>query len=135
MAFSAGYSQSVTFQLDGAGGATTLKVKSASWEETVTAIETTHTGSGGIEAYIRGVLRGGASIVAGCDGAALLNAAAPGILAGAKGTLTISIGGATPWSAHVLVTKYGTPWEIDGQVMNNFDVKLDSTSGAYTRPT
>lgn len=135
MAFVPGYSQGATFQLDGAGGATTLKIKSWSWAEHVERLITTHTSSAGVQACLAGILDGDGNVTACIDAAALPNAAAPGIVAGAKGTITFAVGASTPWSIHVMVTKNHHQSNVNGLVEFDVDVALDSTSGSYIRPT
>lgn len=136
MAYTAGYSQGCTFLIDGGGGgAVTLNVTGHSWEEQVADLKTTNTGSSGKATRIAGVLDGFGNVSANVDAAALVNAASPGVVAGAKGVLTFAIGGATPISVHCMVTKLRWQSSVDGLVQYNFDVALDNTSGSYTRPT
>lgn len=132
MEFTPGYNKAVTFKVDGAGSATTLKVTDWSWEEQVNALVTTHTGSGGKATRIAGVLDGDGTVTANVDIDALPNATAPGIVAGAKATITYSFGTATPWSAHVLVTKVNYRSQVGGLLTYNFNVALDD-DGSYTR--
>lgn len=135
MAYVPGYSQGATWQTDGAGGATTLNITDWSWEEMVNKLVTTHSGSGGIAACIAGIFDGDGNVQANIDAAALPCAAAPGIRAGAKGTITYAVGGSTPFSIHCMITK--VPWKsaVNGLVSYSFQVALDSTTGSYTRPT
>lgn len=135
MAFQAGFNKGATFQLDGAGGATTLNITGWSHDDMGDVLETTHTGSGGQQAFIAGILRGNGNVTANVDAAALPNATAPGVVFGAKGTLTLAVGGSTPWSVHVIVEKVHWQSVVNGLVSYNFDYKSDSTSGSYTRPT
>jgi hypothetical protein len=128
-----GYDKSPTWKTDGAILATTLAVVSSDWTEKVRVLDTTDTG--GAEACIAGVLGGTGRVEANIDAAALPNAAAPGIVAGAKGTLTFPVGGATPYSVHCMIVETGPRIPALGLVTYHFSVQLDNTSGAYTRAT
>jgi len=135
MAYKPGYARAVTFQLDGAMGATTIKVTATSWDEHIEPLISTHTGSGGIQERLAGILDGEGDVQANVDGAALPNAAAPGIVAGAKGTLTYDVGGTTPFTIHVLIQKVHWASVVNGLMTYSFHALLDNTSGTYTRPT
>src|ERR1041384_805735 len=134
MAFRQGYDLGATFKLDGAGTATTLNITAWSWAEEVMKLVTTHTGSAGIQAVLAGILDGEGSVEANVDIAALPNAAAPGIIAGAKGTITFNTGTSVVYSIHVMVTQ--VPWKssVNGLLQYSFNVTLDSTTGTYVRP-
>jgi hypothetical protein len=134
MAYRAGYDLGVTFQLEGAGGATSLAITSWSWSERVRELMTTHTGSSGREAMIAGVLSGEGTVEANVDIAALPVAAAPGIIAGAKGAIVFDTGTTTDWTVHVMVTQLNFKSSVDGLLTYNFNVKFDSTINTYTRP-
>ncbi len=134
MAYVAGHSQGVSFTLDG-GGLVELNVRAHDWEEFVKELETTHTGSAGIEAVIAGLLGGRGNVEANVDAAALVNATSPGVKAGAKGSLNFKYGGATGLIAHVMITKLHWRTVVDGLVTYSFACRIDSTSGTYTRPT
>jgi hypothetical protein len=133
MAYRAGYDLGATFTVDG-GGAVAINITSWSWSERVRELITTHTGSSGREAMIAGVLSGEGTVEANVDIAALPNAAAPGIIAGAKGTIVWDCGVGTDWSVHVMITQLNFKSSVDGLLTYNFNVKLDNTSGSYTRP-
>jgi hypothetical protein len=135
MAFQPGYSRGNTFQLDGAGSPTTLKVTGWNLNDTVDVLDVTHSESSGQQALLAGILRGEGNVTANVDAAALPNATAPGLVAGAKGTLTANVGGSTPWSIHCMVTAVHWASVVNGLVTYNFDWKSDSLSGSYTRPT
>lgn len=130
-----GFSQSPTFLVDGGGAAVTLAVRNTEWKERVRALETTDSGSGGKECWIAGIFGGTGRIEALIDAAALPNIAATGIIAGAKGVLTVPVGGATPYSVHIIIEEVGPRTPYDGLVSYDFSYKLDNTTGTYTRPT
>jgi len=129
----AAHSLAVTFKLDGAMAATTLLVKNTTWDEKVAKLITTHSGSGGKEAVIAGILSGDGTVEANVDTTVMPQAAAPGIVAGAKGTLTWDNGGVTPWSIHVMITQINWRGPVDGLLTYNFNCCMDSSSGAYVR--
>lgn len=133
--FVAGYNKGVTFQLSGAGGATTLLVKSWSWDEAVEKLDVTHTGTTGIQAVIAGILRGDGTVEANVDITALPNATPPTIIPGSKGTITFNVGSSTPHSCPVMVAKVHWASAVDGVVNYSFDTTLDYLTGTYTRAT
>jgi hypothetical protein len=135
VAFQAGYDKGVTFDLDPAGSPATLQVTGWTVEDGGDVLETTHTGSGGNDAYIAGISRVPGNVTANVDAAALPNAASPGVVFGAKGTLTCAVGGSTPWSIHIMISKVHWASTVNGLVTYNFDYVSDSTSGSRTRPT
>lgn len=134
MAYQPGYNKGATFKLDGANAAVTLNIRSWSWEEHVARLVTTHTGTNGNSTCIRGVLDGEGNVEANVDAAALVNAASPGVVAGAKGTITYNVGGTNAWSAHVLVTRLSNRSAVDGLVGYQFSVAMDD-DGNYARPS
>lgn len=135
MAYVPGYDKAATFQLDGAGSATTLAIRSWSWAENVQKLVTTHTGTSGKAACIAGVLDGEGDVEANLDAAALPCATAPGIKAGAKGSITFAVGGSTTWIIHVMVTRVNWRSAVDALVTYSFSVALDYTTTTYTYPT
>ena len=137
MAYVPGYSQGVTFQLSGANTATTLKVTGHTWMEKVQDLITTHTGSGGIQERIAGVLDGEGTVDANVDAADLVHDTAPGVRAGAKGTITHAVGSSQPFTIKVMVTELMFKSVVNGLVTYSFKTALDNTSGssAYTRAT
>jgi hypothetical protein len=127
-----GYSMSPTFKVDG-GAFVTLNVVSSNWTEKVVKLVTTDTGTAGLAACIAGVLDGDGQVEANVSSSALYCAASPGIVAGAKGTITFPIGGATPFSIHVMIVEVGPRIPALGLVTYHFSVALDGTTGTYTR--
>lgn len=129
MGYTAGFSQGVTFTPDG-GSLATLKVKGHNWDEMVNKLNTTHTGSGGKAACIASYLDGNGNINAGYDSAQLLSAVS--VTAATKGVITFALGTASPLSVHVMITKVHRESSVEGWVIYNFDVAMDSTTGSYT---
>lgn len=134
MAYVPGYSQGVAFTVDG-GGSVALNVTGHSWMEKVEALITTHTGTAGLQTRIAGIFDGEGTVDANVDAAALVHDTAPGVRAGAKGTITHAIGGATPFSIHVLITELLYKSVVNGLVSYSFKCAFDATSGSYTRAT
>lgn len=133
IAYEAGYNKSPTFTLDG-GALVTLKVKSTSWTEQINALDTTHTGSGGIHARIAGLLDGNGTVEAVVDSQNMITlTAAGGIISGAKGLLGFPMGGTTPLSVHVIITQINWRAVVDGLLTVSFNCAIDSSSGSYTR--
>lgn len=135
MAYRAGYSQGVTFQLDGAGGATTLAITSENLSESVRVLETTDSTSAGEYKCIAGVHEARGTVEANVDVAALPNAAAPGIVAGAKGTITFAMGATNPFTIHVMVTEVNWKSAVGTLITYNFNVVYDATTATFTRPS
>lgn len=136
MAYVAGYSQGVAFTVSG-GGSVALNVTGHTWMEKVQDLVTTHTGSGGIQERIAGIFDGEGTVDANIDAAALPWDTAPGVRAGAKGTITHAVGGSTPFSIKVMITEVMSKSVVNGLVTYSFKTVLDNTSGssAYTRAT
>jgi RNA 3'-terminal phosphate cyclase len=130
-----GWSQTVTFQKTGAGAPTTLDITDCSWEESVEDVGVMGSTAGGVAQRLAGALDGGGSCEAVLNSAALPHAAAPGITAGAKGTLTVTTGSATPFTIPIMVTRLRYRFAMRGAYIYGFDVGLDSLTGAYTRST
>lgn len=136
MAFTAAHSQAVQFTVTG-GSAVTLNVTDAVWDEEVQDLIVTHTGSGGVQSRLPGVLDGNGDIKANVDAAALPWATSPGVRPGAKGTLTIAVGGSTVYSLPVMITKlhFQSSNPSNTVVNYSFSFKLDSITGSITRAT
>lgn len=135
MAFQAGYNKGATFDLDPAGGPVTLSILGWTVEDGGDVLEITHSESGGNDAYLAGISRMPGNVTANIDAAALPNAASPGIVFGAKGTITLNVGSSSPWSIHIMISKVHWASEVKGLVTYNFDYVSDSTSGSRTRPS
>lgn len=138
MAFVAGFSNPATFQLVGAGSATTLAITGWTGSEEVQRLITTHSGTGGLQACLAGIYDFTANVTANYDLAAFPHATPPTIKAGAKGTVTLSTGtGANnKFTLGVLITKVNYASPVNGLVNYNFDVGLDATTVAtVTYPT
>lgn len=132
MGYIAGFSQGATFTPDG-GAPAVLPIKTHSWEEAVNAIDTSDSSSGGLEKCLAAILRGTGNVTAGVD--TLQFPSGVSIRAGQKGTMTFAVGMAAPFSVHCMILKVHYANEgVDGWISYNFDVKMDATSGAYTRP-
>lgn len=134
MSFTAGHSSlaGATWTPDG-GGTTVLAIRGHSWEEQVAGLLTTHTQSGGKAARIAGVLDGQGNVTADVDAALL----PPGfsLKAGQKGVMTFGVGSASPFSVHGMILKVHYQTAVEGKVEYNFDVAMDSTTGAYVYPS
>lgn len=130
-----GHNKSITFQVDGAGSATTVPVISSSLTERVMLYNSTDTASSGKECYEAGILGADINAEAFVDSTALPNATAPGIVAGAKGVFTVSIGGTNPYSVHVIIESVGPRIPHNDLIKYTFRAKLDNSSGSYTRPS
>jgi len=124
-----GYTQTVTF------GAATLCVTEADWEESVEKIDVTGTCDGGIAGLIAGYVEGGATITGVVESSNLVHTGAAGVFAGAKGTLTITVGGAAPFTIPILVLRLKHSFRMKTAVTFTFEAALDGLAGIYTRAT
>lgn len=133
MAYQAGYNKAAKFYLDG-GSNVTLAIRGYSASEEVQSHDTSHSGTSGKRTRIAGMLDNKGTIEAYVDAAALPNATSPGIVAGAKGKVSLDVGSTNVWQFHVLITKVNWRSQVDGVVSYSFDYELDD-DGAYTRPS
>ena len=134
MAYQAGYDKAAKFYLDG-GSNVTLAIKSYTNTEEVQSLDTSHSGSNGKRTRIAGMLDVKGTIEANVDAAALPNATSPGIVAGAKGKVTVQVGSANPYVCHVLITKVNWRSQVDGLVTYSFDYELDDDNSSFSRPS
>lgn len=129
--FKQGYSLEVKWHPDG-GSDNTLYTKGNDAEPKVDALEVTHTGSGGFEAYYAGILRDQGKVDFLIDISAFPWGAV-GITAGAKGTLKINRGGGTTSElVHVIIESFKRGSTVNGMLEGSFTYRLDSTANANT---
>jgi hypothetical protein len=110
-----------------------LKVTATTWDEHVEVLDVTHSQSGGVEAWIPGILRGEGTITANINSAAMPYSF--NVFPGNGGVLTWRLGSSNPFSIPFGVTKVHYQSAVAGKVEYSFDVKLNSEEGAYTRAT
>ena len=138
MPFQAGFNKQATFQPDGAAAATTLNVTGHSWKEAVDKLDVTHSGTGGQQAVIAGVLRGDGSVKMVFDTSNNPYANPPNILAGVKGVMRFYIGTTTPHTVPCMIVDVTSQTAVEGKVEWNANVTLDYIIGTsmatYTRP-
>lgn len=134
MPFQPGYNKTATFTPD-SGSASVLVVTGWTLKDGGDVLEVTSTVHSGLDAYIAGISRIDGNVTAYVDSSALWNAANPGILFGAKGTLSPHVGSSTNWIVHVIVAAVNWSSVVNGVVSYNFDYKSDATSGSRTRPS
>lgn len=127
--FKQGYNLEVKWRLDGAGADTTLAVREHEAQPKVDELETTNTGSGGIEAYYAGITRNSGKVDFLIDIAAYAWGTV-GITQGAKGTLKFNRGGTNPELAHVMITSFRRGSAVNGMLNGTFEWKLDSSATA-----
>ncbi len=131
MAFKQGYNLGALWRLDGAGADTTLAIRGYNTDSKCDMLETTNSGSSGVESYLAGIFR-----VTGKIEAQVNIAAYPwgtiGITAGAKGTLHLQMGGATPEYAHIIIETVTKKSAVNGMLEFEFTYRLDSTANAQT---
>lgn len=134
MSFQAGFSANASFTPTG-GATTALNITSWSWSENVNSLEVTHTGTGGLSAFIAGVLTGDFSFDANFDTAANPFASSPSLKAGKKGVITLNTNTTAPWSIGVMIEKVDHKAAVNGLIQFTVSGKLDVISGSYSYPT
>jgi len=138
MPFQAGKTKTVTFQYQNAGAAVTLNVTGHTWDEAIDKLDTTSSGSNGVQELIAGILRGAGSVKANVDSTYVVTSPLGlyRINAGQKGLMTFQVGYTQPYTVPCMVTKVHHQSEVAGKVEYSFDVELDSSASAtaYARP-
>jgi len=129
VAFKQGYNLGAAWRLDGAGADTTLAIRGYDAEAKCDMLETTNSGSGGIEAYYAGIFRDSGKVEFLVDIAAYPWGTI-GIQAGAKGTLRLGMGGTTGELKHVIIESVTKKSTVNGMLEGEFAYRLDSTSDA-----
>jgi len=139
MPFQAGSDKHVTFQPAGLNQVT-LNVTGWSWKEAVDKLDFTHTGTGGQQAVLPGILRGDGSVKMNFDSSNNPYASTPNILSGVKGRMDFYLGSAIPFRVPCMIVDVTSQSAVEGKVEWNCNVTLDYLTGvtmgtAYTRPT
>lgn len=129
----AGKNTKVMFLVSG-GSNTALQVTDHSWAEMIDAIDITHTGSGGVQALLAGILRGDGNVKANFDSAAKYYSTAPGVNAGASGVFQLFMNGTLYYSVPAMIKKVNTAKPVAGAVSYDFDISMNSEAGAYAKP-
>src|SRR5262245_42383552 len=124
MKFSAGHSQGVTFKVDGGPGpAITLAVTGHNFNEEVADLVTTHSGSGGVQARIPGILDVKGTVEANVDADSL--PAGMSIRAGAKGVFTMMMNSVAPAQLAAMILRVNYRSVVNGLVSYSFDIGID----------
>ena len=153
MSFQAGFNKGVSFQPTGLGVAVTFYVTGHSWSEMIDKIDVTHSGTGGIQALLAGILRGDGNMKANCDSGQIVSNPSNGLRAGTNGIMNFyfydggTFGlGTNPFSVPCMVIKVNYKSEVAGKTEYDCDVSLNAlannSSGVggiptsvYTRPS
>jgi len=136
MAFQAGYNKHTNFTPSGTAGTTPLNVTGWSSAEEVDKLDVTHTGTGGMQAVIAGILRVNGNVKANWDDAAVISSnPTPHIRAGTKGVIGHFMTGGQYITVPVMITKVNYQSAVEGKIEYNFDYTLDSLSGTYSLPS
>jgi hypothetical protein len=117
-----------------------INVTGWDWEEKINAILTTHTGSGGVAERIAGVLDGSGTIMFNFDLANEQNLDPTDIKAGTVGLLKFFIANSFNTFTKFFIVPYiieSVPYKVvvDGKVEVQAKILMNSSQGAYTRPT
>jgi hypothetical protein len=123
---------SSAFQPTG-GSYTVINILDEDFTEEVAALETTHSGSGGIDEAIAGILKGRGSVHANIDLALIPWNVTPGIRAGAKGLLKFGIGSANPAVIPIMILTVGPKGAVNGKLEFSFGFQLSGDAGSYVR--
>lgn len=129
MALQAGYDKATYFQPDGAGAAQLLDVVAHSWKEMVDAIDVTHTGTGGVQALLAGVLRGDGMMKAVLNNVKNPMAAGTLLRAGTNGIALFHYGMPVPFSVPCLVKDIAHQAEVAGRIEWTVNVSLNYLAG------
>lgn len=129
MGFRAGYNSPVTFRPDGQNETATLNVTGHSWSEMVDKLVADHSGTGGLQALLAGVLRGDGNVKANMDAAAYPWASPlPFIRAGVNGVISFYYGAF--YAVPCMVIKINKQSEVNGLIVFDFDVSLNCLAGS-----
>lgn len=128
MAFQAGYDKHVKWNPDHGGGETTVNITGWSEDDGTDALEVTHTGTNGHQAFIAGLGRCSCQIDLNYDTAATPESI--GLRSGAKGTFTFKTGSDTEDSIHVIIEKVGKKSAVNGVVSVSITAKSDAIDDA-----
>ncbi len=97
-----------------------LNVTGWTFERRVDALETTHSGSGGVEQSIAGVKRYRGTVEANFDGDQAPTDATPNVKEGAAGTLKLYTDATKYYELPVLITRLELASEVEGLVRYRF---------------
>lgn len=130
--FQAGKDKGVNFWPDDGSGYTSIRILSHSWSEQVDKLDVTHTGTGGQQALIPGILRGDGNVKgdwtnvsSGAGWAGVISTNPPNIRAGTIGLLQFLLSTSQGFTVPCLVTKVAYQSAVEGKVSYDFDVSLN----------
>ena len=98
-----------------------LNITGWSMDRNIDALETTHSGSSGIESNIGGIKRYSGNVAADFDSDAAPSDASPNVVEGETATLKLYTDSTKFYQIDVLVTKLNIASEVAGKVTYNFD--------------
>lgn len=131
MSFQSGFNKGVTWTADNAPSVG-WNVTGHDWEEAIDALDVTHTGTGGIQALLAGILRGDGNVKANFD-----NAVVPSTFfmrAGFNGVMAFFVGGVTPFFVPSMIVKVHYQTVVEGKVEWSAMVRLNALAGLNTLP-
>lgn len=136
--FAPGYNAPVTFTPTSGGAGGALRVKGWNWEESVVDIDTSHTGSSGVEERLAGLGRGKGDCSLIYDLGNPHHDAPYVIRAGTKGTFLFFVRGTGTtkyYTVPAMILSVGNKSVVDGAVEVQVSVGLSSDVGTYSRPS
>lgn len=137
MAFLVGYDKKASWLILGGAGPVALNITEHSWSAMVDKLDVTHTGTGGVQAVLAGILRGDGNVKANSDDAVIIsNIANVGIVPGASGTLYLYhyAAASNPFVIPGTILRVNYKSVVNGVANYDFDVCLNRLLGVYTPP-
>src|SRR5262245_2076318 len=133
--FQAGFSNPVKFTPDGAGQ-TTINITDWSHDELIDLLDTSHSGTAGVEDNIAGLLRAEGTFNADLDLNALpATASTPNLRAGVKGVFLKHVSTGKTIQVPARITRVHYASAVAGKVSWSCSYKLCASAGSYVRAT
>jgi hypothetical protein len=130
-----GHANPIQFQAVGQGQVATLNITGHTWDEEVLRHIITHTGSGGIQARLAGVLDGKGTVQADYDGGLPPYLNPPLIVAGVSGLMLFYVTPQKAFQVPMIIAKVHYESAVQGKVSWSMDVEMNSQAGVYLRPS
>jgi hypothetical protein len=131
--FAPGYAGKSNFTPTG-GAATDINILGWDWQEEIGDLETTHSGSGGVEERIAGILKGKGAVQANYDLANQHHKTPPNINSGVKGVLKLYVSASLFYQIPIMILNVPIKSAVAGKVEFSFSYGLSGDSGTYLKP-
>jgi hypothetical protein len=134
VAFQAGFNKGVVWVSSLSQAPAGLNVLDHAWKEIADWLEVTHSGTGGFQASLPGIIRGDGNVKANSDDAQVIAQSSIAIVAGGQGVLAFfhyaTVLASFKVPAQVTDVEYKTV--VNGVCNYSFNIKLNILAGVYT---